>query len=45
MRVALPYLTALRPARDEHDFADLAHTLARRFSATGARHETLGLTG
>lgn len=45
MRVALSYLTALRPARDEHDFADLAHTLARRFSATGARHETLGLTG
>ncbi len=28
MRVALPYLTALRPARDEQDFAELARTLA-----------------
>ncbi|HEX3466972.1 MAG TPA: VWA domain-containing protein [Candidatus Elarobacter sp.] len=29
MRVALPYLTALHPARDERDFAELARTLSR----------------
>jgi uncharacterized protein with von Willebrand factor type A (vWA) domain len=29
MRIALPYLAALRPARDEPDFADLARTLGR----------------
>lgn len=29
MRVALPYLVALRPARDEDDFAELARTLSR----------------
>ncbi|HTD32931.1 MAG TPA: VWA domain-containing protein [Candidatus Elarobacter sp.] len=30
MRTALPYLTMLRPARDEADFAALAHALTRR---------------
>jgi uncharacterized protein with von Willebrand factor type A (vWA) domain len=45
MRVALPYLAALRPARDESDFADLPRALARCFSATGARRETLGVAG
>jgi uncharacterized protein len=30
MRTALPYLTALRAARDERDFAALAHALTRR---------------
>jgi uncharacterized protein with von Willebrand factor type A (vWA) domain len=29
MRTALPYVTALHPARDESDFADLARTLGR----------------
>ena len=45
MRVALPYLTALRPARDESDFADLPRALARCFAATGSRRETNDVTG
>jgi uncharacterized protein len=36
MRTALPYLTALLPARDERDFTAFARTLARRL-ALGAR--------
>jgi uncharacterized protein with von Willebrand factor type A (vWA) domain len=45
MRVALPYLTALRPAREEQDFVDLAPTLGRRFAAAGARHQAAGRVG
>lgn len=32
MSIALPYVAALRPARDEADFADLARTLGRRLA-------------
>ena len=37
MRVALPYVAALRPARDETDFADLARTLPRRLAVAHSR--------
>jgi uncharacterized protein with von Willebrand factor type A (vWA) domain len=45
MRVALPYLSALLPAREASDFAGLARALARRFSAGGSRRETVGVAG
>ncbi|MDB5068921.1 MAG: hypothetical protein JWM87_32 [Candidatus Eremiobacteraeota bacterium] len=37
MRTALPYVAALRPARDEADFADLARTLRRRLAVAPSR--------
>jgi hypothetical protein len=37
MRTALPYLSALLPARDERDFTALARVLARRPAAPSAR--------
>jgi uncharacterized protein with von Willebrand factor type A (vWA) domain len=36
MRTALPYLTALLPARDERDFIALARVFARRLAAPSA---------